>query len=411
MKSLVQFLIAVLLLAVPLPARSQSADPIVNEFVLNHVGTDFNEYVEILGSPNTDYFDVWVLQLEGDSGAANPGQVDVAVRFGTTDARGLMTTFYQNNRFENGTSTLLLVEGFTGAQGNDLDADDNGVIDDMPWARRLDDCVGISDGGMGDIVYCGLVLGTAFAGGPFAAGGASRIPNGVDTGTIADWVRNDFDNEGVPGFNGSLDVTTEILNTPAAPNTRNYASGGGSAPSELRIHDLQSVRHRSPFEGQAVNDLEGIVVAIDNTPSFARGFYMHDPTPDGDPRTSEGIFVLTGSTLPSSLGIAPGTRVAVDGVVEENRPAANVENLTLTRIRSLSPSTQIAILGTGSFAPGLLGAAGSMPPPEHHLDCDGTRRGSIRATALGGPRLLRELRRHARRDSPSGRGIGHEFVR
>jgi endonuclease/exonuclease/phosphatase family metal-dependent hydrolase len=335
-------------------------DPIINEFVFNHTGTDFNEYVEILATPNTDYFDIWVLQLEGDS---DKGQIDVARRFGTTDAHGLRTTFYQVNDFENGTSTLILVEGFTGSEGDDVDTDNDGVIDNMPWTRRLDDCVAVSDGGPTDVVYCDLVLERDFDGGIFTVGGASRIPNGTDTGAVSDWVRNDFSGEGIPGFNGTLDPATETLNTPAGPNRRNYASGGGSAPAALGIHDVQGTRHRSPFEGQAVTDLEGVVVAIDDSPSFARGFYMHDPSPDSDARTSEGIFVLTGSTRPSSLGLSPGSLVTVDGVVEENRPAANVENLTITRIRAnRTPADQIEVVGTGTFAPAVIGAAGDVPP-------------------------------------------------
>ncbi|MCG6875938.1 MAG: PEP-CTERM sorting domain-containing protein [Betaproteobacteria bacterium] len=52
----------------------------------------------------------------------------------------------------------------------------------------------------------------------FAPGGASRIPNGVDTDSASDWVRNDFDLAGIPGFIGTL-TNGEALNTPGALNT------------------------------------------------------------------------------------------------------------------------------------------------------------------------------------------------
>ncbi len=42
------------------------ADPVINEFVANHVGTDTNEYIEIFGDPGTDYSAFSLLQLEGD---------------------------------------------------------------------------------------------------------------------------------------------------------------------------------------------------------------------------------------------------------------------------------------------------------------------------------------------------------
>ncbi len=38
----------------------------------------------------------------------------------------------------------------------------------------------------------------------FAPGGASRIPDGTDTDTTGDWVRNDFDLAGIPGNAGTL---------------------------------------------------------------------------------------------------------------------------------------------------------------------------------------------------------------
>ena len=41
--------------------------PVINEFVFNHTGTDIREFVEILGDPDTDLSDFWVLQIEGDN--------------------------------------------------------------------------------------------------------------------------------------------------------------------------------------------------------------------------------------------------------------------------------------------------------------------------------------------------------
>ena len=326
----------------------------LNEFVLNHTGGDFNEYVEILGQPNTDYFDVWVLSIEGDSSAPQ-GRIDFAQRFGTSDTRGLVTTRYQNNRFENGTNTLLLVANFSGAVGDNVDPGGSGAITATFWDEILDS-IAVSDGGAGDVTYADLVLEPDFDGGTFTVGGASLLSDV--------WVRNDFFAEGIPGFNGGLDPAVEALNTPAAPNARTYASGGGEAPAGLRIHDVQGIAHRSIFEGQAVAGLAGVVTAIDSSPSFARGFYMQEPAPDDDPRSSEGIFVLTGGADPGALGVAVGSLVEVSGVVEEERPAANVENLTTTRIRAnADPGTQVTVLGgAAAIPPTLLGQAGLLPP-------------------------------------------------
>jgi len=59
-------------------------------------------------------------------------------------------------------------------------------------------------GGIGDITYGTTTLGAFYDGLPFAPGGASRIPDGYDTDTTTDWVRNDFDLAGIPGFTGTI---------------------------------------------------------------------------------------------------------------------------------------------------------------------------------------------------------------
>src|ERR1700752_4211976 len=41
---------------------------LINEFVVNHVGTDSHEYVEILADPNTDLSSLTLVQIDGDGG-------------------------------------------------------------------------------------------------------------------------------------------------------------------------------------------------------------------------------------------------------------------------------------------------------------------------------------------------------
>lgn len=191
-----------------------AADPLLNEFVLNHVGTDTHEYVEVAGDATTDYAAFSVLQIEGDGSGA--GTVDGVIAVGTTNAAGYWTTGFQSNVWENGTVTVLLVEGFSGSVGLDLDTDDNGTLDSTPWTRLVDG-VAVTDGGTGDQTYADTTLTATFDGGTFTVGGASRIPDRTDTGSPADWRRNDFDGAGLPGFTGTP-VAGEALNTPGAVN-------------------------------------------------------------------------------------------------------------------------------------------------------------------------------------------------
>ncbi|MEZ5104543.1 MAG: T9SS type A sorting domain-containing protein [Draconibacterium sp.] len=187
---------------------------VINEFVANHTGTDTNEFIEVKSSADTDLSEYWLLEIEGDGTSA--GTVDEVIQLGTTDANGYWTTGFLNNALENGTLSLLLVKNFTGALSDDLDTDNDGTFDFTPWDEIMDD-VAVSDGGASDLTYSSVTLSPFFDGGGFAVGGASRIPDGTDTDSASDWVRNDFDGAGLPGFTGTFD-NGEAINTPGAKN-------------------------------------------------------------------------------------------------------------------------------------------------------------------------------------------------
>jgi hypothetical protein len=199
----------------PAPDAMPPAAPKINEFVFNHTGTDTHEYIELRGAAATDYSTLTVLEIEGDI-ASGAGVIDGVFARGTTDAAGLFVTAFIPGDIENGTGSILLVQGFTGALGDDLDTDDNGVLDVMPFTA-LGDAIAVTDGGAGDLTYGGVTLDAAFDGGVFTPGGASRIPDGADTDLPADWKRNDFDGDGLPGFVGTPDPG-EAKNTPGLPN-------------------------------------------------------------------------------------------------------------------------------------------------------------------------------------------------
>lgn len=190
---------------------------VLNEFVASHTGTDDCEFVEVLGDASADLGDYTVLAVEGDAGAAGTiGAVSHMVEVGTTSAGGLWVSPFLSGALENGTATFLLVRGYTGG-GGDLDADDDGDLDDGPW-DELADAVAVTDGGASDVVYGGATLLAAdFDGGSLTVGGASRIPSGTDTGSDGDWVRNDFDGDGLTC--GTMAAAPgEAINTPGAVN-------------------------------------------------------------------------------------------------------------------------------------------------------------------------------------------------
>ena len=126
----------------------------------------------------------------------------------------------------------------------------------------------------------------------------------------------------------------------------------------LRIHDIQSTQHLSPYDGSLVSMVPGIITAVS-----ASGFWFQDPEPDADVRTSEGIFVFTGSR-PSLI---VGADVRVSGRVQEFRagctptcaPTASAfANLTLTEIVTATATP----VGTGAIVATVVGLGGRVPP-------------------------------------------------
>jgi hypothetical protein len=192
-----------------------AADPKINEFSASTTGTDV-EFIEFFGDPETDYSAYTVLEIEGDFYENVVGIIDEVIPLGTTDAIGIYNINLIENTFENGTVTLLLVKNFTGALGNDIDADNDGVIDLVLWDEIVD-AVGVNDGGATDVNYGVPVLGVSYDGLPYAPGGASRYPDGFDTDAATDWVRNDFDLAGIQGYVGTI-ILGEAYNTPGEPN-------------------------------------------------------------------------------------------------------------------------------------------------------------------------------------------------
>ncbi|MEV5428670.1 endonuclease/exonuclease/phosphatase family protein [Streptomyces sp. NPDC052701] len=97
----------------------------------------------------------------------------------------------------------------------------------------------------------------------------------------------------------------------------------------VRVHDIQGSTRTSPYAGQQVTDVTGVVTGI-RTYGSSKGFWIQDPAPDADPATSEGVFVFTNS---APKGVAVGDLVAVSGTVAEYVPGgASSGNQSLTEI-------------------------------------------------------------------------------
>nr|WP_274387605.1 ExeM/NucH family extracellular endonuclease [Salsipaludibacter albus] len=278
---------------------------VINEFSASTTGTDV-EYVELYGPADTDLSAYTVLQVEGDEGSSNFGTVIGDYAVGTTDAAGFALLDSPSPALQNGTLSLLLVRDWTGE--TDVTGDLGTVVDS----------VAVDDGDSGDQTWAQTTLDGLFDGdaNTFAPGGASRIPDGADTDTADDWVRNDFD---LAGIEDGDPAPGEAYNTPGAPNAwveDTGGPGGECGDPTVTIGSVQGDGATTPVEGETVA-IEGVVVGDfqydDEGFGNLGGFHVQDAG-DGDAATSDGVFVYEGSPL---VDVNVGDRVHVVGEAAE----------------------------------------------------------------------------------------------
>jgi hypothetical protein len=213
----------------------------MSEIRIDQFGTDANEYFELSAAPGTLLNGLSYIVIGDGSAALKSGVVEcvvnlrgtrvpkdgffVAAKTGFTMNGGQADLFTPSIIFENSDNvTHMLVWNFTGALGDDLDSNDDGVLDVTPWSSVLQSVAFIESG-------TNPPVGTEFAYGSVRVG---PDPNGFvpsqmsycpSTGT---WTIGPFDPTTTPGFD-----------TPGSPNSGcNYANpcpadldGNGSVSS------------------------------------------------------------------------------------------------------------------------------------------------------------------------------------
>nr|WP_168508014.1 endonuclease/exonuclease/phosphatase family protein [Streptomyces sp. S1D4-11]QIY95146.1 endonuclease/exonuclease/phosphatase [Streptomyces sp. S1D4-11] len=156
-------------------------------------------------------------------------------------------------------------------------------------------------------------------------------------------------------------VSAVVLTAPAHADT-------------VHIHDIQGTTRTSPYAGQKVTDVAGIVTAL-RTYGSSRGFWIQDPTPDDNPATSEGVFVFTSSTPK----VAVGDSVTVTGTVSEYVPGgASSGNQSLTEITKPT----ITVLSSGNAVPAPTVINSRSVPAAYSPAGDTAASGSINALTL-----------------------------
>ncbi len=142
----------------------------------------------------------------------------------------------------------------------------------------------------------------------------------------------------------------------------------------VRIHDIQGTTRLSPYAGQKVADVPGIVTGI-RTYGSSKGFWFQDATPDDNPATSEGVFVFT-SSAPK---VAVGDAVTVSGTVSEYVPGgASTGNQSLTEITKPT----VTVVSSGNAVPAATVISDRSVPSKYSPAGDTAASGSINALTL-----------------------------
>lgn len=308
----------------------------INEIRIDQPDTDNDEYFELTGDASTSLDNLTYLVIGDGTNGSGVIEAVVDLSSNTINNEGFFlaaeNTFslatpdlITDLNFENNDNvTHLLVEGFTGSNGDDLDTDDDGTLDVIPWSSIVDSVALIESETSGEIVYSDIIVGPD---GSFVPGHIYRLPD-------------DSGNWNIGGFTLNTNDTPGTSNDPTPP------------PEEtVPIYEIQGLNITSPLAGNNVTTT-GIVTAVDSN-----GFYLQDPVGDGISATSDGIFVFTGSQPTVSVG----DELEVEGTVTEFFPGGeSTGNLSTTQITS----STVTILSSDNLLPDpiLIGGDGRIPP-------------------------------------------------
>ena len=118
-----------------------------------------------------------------------------------------------------------------------------------------------------------------------------------------------------------------------------------SAQKDRAIGEVQGEKNASPFAGESVR-LTGIVTA-----RLKGGFFLQSPDDktDGNPATSEGIYVFTKSEPTGEAAI--GNLISVTGTVEEFRPKQEPLSLPITELSMYKDRDTIKVISKDNALP------------------------------------------------------------
>ncbi len=253
-------------------AAAQAPEVRINEFHYDNAGTDTGEAIELAGPAGTDLAGWDVILYNGATGAV----YNTRPLSGTMPASGFLALTYPSNGIQNGSPDgIVLVDG------------SDQVVDALSYEGSFTAVGGPADGRLLE----GIV---AEEGSSTPAGQSLQLVDGTWTGPLA----STFGAANTPGGGGE--------ETP--PETPPVCDATG----ETEISHIQGSGFESPLRGQRV-EVQGVVVGDFQGSDGLNGVFIQEPIGDGDPATSEGLFVFD----PDGPALEEGDVVRFRGTVDE----------------------------------------------------------------------------------------------
>ena len=162
-----------MVLAIPAGAVS------INEIRIDQTGSDLDEYLELWGAPGESLSPLTYIVIGDGTGGSGVIETVIDLAGYSVGSNGTFlvseATFtlgapdlVSNLNFENSDNvTHMLVDGFTGTNGMELDSNDDGVLDLTPWLNIIDSVAVLNALGFGDMVYSLTAVGPADGAAPF----------------------------------------------------------------------------------------------------------------------------------------------------------------------------------------------------------------------------------------------------
>jgi predicted extracellular nuclease/uncharacterized membrane protein len=316
------------------PGAANACPPpsvLISEVRIDQTSTDNDEYFELAGAAGAALDGLTYLVIGDGTGGSGVIEAVVGLSGQTIPGSGYFvaaeSTFTLGTadlttdlNFENSDNvTHLLVSGFTGSDGDDLDTDDDGVLDVTPWTEILDLIALIEEENPPS--------GTEYHYGPPSVGPDDAYVPGHAFLCSEGWEIGEFDlaaGDDTPGAENAC--VTDVCGDPAT-----------------FIHAIQGSGDSSPEVGNS-HVIEGVVVGdFQDTSTQLRGFFLQeeDGEVDGDGTTSEGIFVYDpGFTLDVNVGDV----VRVAGSVSEYHGLTELGSVSKMEICSSGNSVAVATI-------------------------------------------------------------------